>query len=144
MTITVGAVLALSLLSAWFAEQVLTERIAVAGSFIGITLTHNRGIAFGISLPSPLQEILILTALWIVLVIALRSPQQRLTSIGFGMIIAGALGNLIDRIPDGLVTDFIQIGSFPVFNVADSAITIGVLLLLFDSFAPKRPSASHS
>ncbi len=48
------------------------------------------------------------------------------------MIVGGALGNVIDRIRDGAVTDFFQVGGFPIFNVADSFITVGVGVLLLE------------
>jgi signal peptidase II len=51
---------------------------------------------------------------------------------GFGLILGGALANVVDRFPDGLVTDMIQVGAFPVFNVADSCITVGLGLLLLE------------
>lgn len=52
-----------------------------------------------------------------------------LIRLAMAMLLAGAVGNLIDRLADGYVTDFISIGSFPVFNIADSSITVGVILL---------------
>ena len=51
-------------------------------------------------------------------------------ALGFGLIIGGALGNIVDRFDDGHVTDFIQIGWWPLFNIADSCISIGVIILL--------------
>ncbi len=55
--------------------------------------------------------------------------------VAFGMILGGAFGNVADRIRDGLVTDFLQVGTFPIFNVADSCITIGVFLLILEAAA---------
>lgn len=125
---------ALTLLCAWLAEQYLTERIAIIGSFAGFVLAHNPGIAFSITFPPLLQHLLIAAALVAVIIVALRSNQTRLSAVGFGFIIGGALGNVIDRIPDGLVTDFLQVGTFSIFNIADSFITVGVGLLLLHSF----------
>lgn len=52
--------------------------------------------------------------------------------LAMGLQLGGAIGNLVDRLQHGYVTDFVSVGSFPVFNVADSSITLGVLILLFD------------
>jgi signal peptidase II len=65
-------------------------------------------------------------------VFAFRTAQSVYAQVGFGMIIGGALGNVLDRMRDGMVTDFFQVGTFPIFNVADSCITIGVIVLLLE------------
>lgn len=128
----------LSLLAMWLGDTMLSERIAVLGSFAGLTLSHNPGIAFGIRLPDVFQEFLIIAALGWMTVLAIRSSTTPLHRIGFGCIVGGALGNLIDRLIDGVVTDYFQVGTFPVFNVADSFITIGVLFLLADALGMVR------
>lgn len=141
----------LSLAAAFLANEQLTERISLMGEYIGLTLSHNPGIAFGLRLPSGLQELLILAALIMICIVAWRSLHNRtdnlnmhthgrvrLDAIGFGLIVGGAVGNIIDRIGDGLVTDFIQVGTFPVFNVADSCITIGVAFVLAEMIQVSR------
>jgi signal peptidase II len=65
-----------------------------------------------------------------VIIFALRTAKSRLSRVAFGLIVGGALENIVDRLRDGVVTDFFQVGTFPIFNVADSCITIGVVLLL--------------
>ena len=130
-------------------ERFLIARIPILGAFAGLELSHNPGIAFGVQLPPGFQTALIIIALIVVVVVAVRSVKSRENrakskehylssflsalyspSVAFGLIIGGALANVIDRLPDGLVTDFIQVGTFPTFNVADSCITVGVVLLL--------------
>lgn len=119
----------LSLLGKWMADHLLS--VPLLFSEFGLELSHNPGVAFGVRLPGIFQEIVIFAALIFVVWLASRpvhkSPLERC---GFGLIIGGACANLVDRLFDGLVTDFIRIGSFPVFNVADSCITVGVLLLI--------------
>lgn len=69
-----------------------------------------------------------------------RRVERRITAAAFGFIIAGAIGNVIDRIRFGAVTDFLDFGAlhFPwIFNVADAGINIGVALLLIEAFLPK-------
>ena len=71
-----------------------------------------------------------------------RSQTRLLPALGLGLVIGGAIGNAIDRARFGAVVDFIDVqrlGFFPwIFNIADSAITIGVILLLLDSLRPQR------
>jgi signal peptidase II len=74
-----------------------------------------------------------------------RSQGRLLPALGLGLVIGGAIGNAIDRVRFGAVVDFIDVqrlGFFPwIFNIADSGITIGVILLLLDSLRPQRPAA---
>lgn len=124
---------ALSFTAKLLADAYLHDRIALLGSFVGLLPVRNPGIAFGIQLPGGVQELLILIALVLVIYAAARSERSRLGDCGYGLIVGGALGNVVDRVKDGFVTDFFQVGAFPVFNVADSCITIGVVLLLAQS-----------
>ena len=106
-----------------------------------LTLVHNYGMSFGLFRGSELSRWL-LTIFSAVVVVGLaiwaRKATRPLLGAGIGLIIGGAFGNnLIDRIRFGYVVDFIDVSRlyFPwVFNVADSAITVGVCLLLLDSF----------
>ncbi len=132
-TVIAGAV---SLLSKIGVEK-LNHPLEIIGSFLQITLSYNAGIAFGIAIPSPWQEILILIALTVIVRIAQTSARTRWAALAFGLILGGAISNLIDRIPDGLVTDFILVGTFPLFNIADACITIGAGMLLLESFKKK-------
>jgi len=120
----------LSLGGRLLAENFLTTRIPIIGDFTGLSPVANSGIAFGITFTSPLLTILVGAALLLVCVLAWKSRRERIPALSFGLILGGGLANIVDRIGDGLVTDFFQIGSFPVFNVADSCITIGVGILL--------------
>lgn len=112
----------------------------VAGP-VYLTLVHNFGMSFGLFRGSELSRWL-LTAFSAAVVVGLavwaRKAVKPLVAAGIGLIIGGAFGNnLIDRIRYGYVVDFIDVSRmyFPwVFNVADSAITVGVCLLLLDSF----------
>ncbi len=126
-----------SMLGMFLAEHYLYQRIAIVGSFIGLARSLNPGIAFSIMLPQALQTPLILFALFLIVLLAMQSKLSVWSAVGFGIIIGGALGNIVDRLADGMVTDFIQVGSFPVFNIADSCITVGVILLLLDVVAKK-------
>jgi signal peptidase II len=92
----------------------------------------NTGAAFGIFQNG--NTILKVLSSIIAVVVVIYSQQvpasQKLVRISMGLMLGGAIGNLIDRFTQGYVTDFISVGSFPVFNVADSCVTVGVGLLV--------------
>lgn len=120
------------------ADAFITERIPLIGDFAGLQFSLNPGIAFGVRLPAGVQEILIVGALLFVCYIAWKSARTRMSDMAYGLIVGGALANIIDRVRDGMVTDFFQVGTFPIFNVADSCITIGVIFLLAESVGLSR------
>jgi signal peptidase II len=85
--------------------------------------------------------IAVVASVWVVWLLR-RHPGQKLFCLALGMILGGAIGNLIDRVWLGSVVDFVQVHSagyfFPAFNVADSAITCGAALLIWDGLKPQR------
>jgi len=93
--------------------------------------TRNHGVAFGLFPGSHIGvTILIAAALVAVLVYFARHSTQRLMWLPTGMLIGGALGNILDRLRDGSVTDFIKLPlGWPPFNLADTSITLGILIL---------------
>lgn len=136
--VTASAALGISLVGKWIADAFLNDRIPVLGSFAGLQLAHNSGVAFGLRLPSGWQEAVIIAALLFVCVLAYKSQKTTTSSLGYGLIVGGAMGNVLDRLRDGIVTDFFQVGSFPIFNIADSCITIGVVFLLAETLGIVR------
>jgi signal peptidase II len=97
-----------------------------------LTLSHNRGVAFGLAGGAGVK--LVLTTALALAVIAFlfsRNPQRPGMWLAVGLVAGGAIGNLADRIRADAVTDFIAVGSWPPFNLADVSITLGVLLLVF-------------
>ncbi|MDP7477576.1 MAG: signal peptidase II [Candidatus Peribacteraceae bacterium] len=134
--ITVIITLICSVFAAMAADIYLSARIPIIGAFAGLQYSLNPGIAWGIRLPSGAQEVAILLALIAVGYMA-KSAKSSISQAAFGLIIGGGLANIVDRIRDGVVTDFFQIGSFPIFNVADSCVSIGVGLLLVEAFLSK-------
>ena len=110
----------------------LNQSLPVINRVFYLTLIHNRGAAFGI-LKGQLV-FLIITALASIVLIYLSLRQTRgkkLSSydISLCLILAGGIGNLIDRLVFGYVIDFLDFRIWPVFNLADSAITVGAILL---------------
>jgi signal peptidase II len=109
--------------------------------FLGIQLVNvrNRGIAFGMfSGGGVLLVLFSLAALAALLVFFARHRDRPLVWVPTGLLIGGATGNLIDRAREGAVTDFLDLPRWPAFNVADVAITFGVLTLLYVLEGPPR------
>jgi signal peptidase II len=98
---------------------------------IQLVNTRNRGVAFGFLPGSHLGvTILIVLALLALLTYFARHARQPLMWLPTGLLIGGALGNIVDRVNSGAVTDFIKLPlGWPPFNLADSSITIGIVLL---------------
>jgi len=123
----------------------LNQTILIIDGFFNITYVRNTGVAFGIldpvSLPlkSTLLALLSLAAIAGVILYSWRTPVSKtLLQVALNLILAGAVGNLYDRINYGYVVDFIEVYfrnyRWPSFNLADSAITIGVGLLALELF----------
>ncbi|MFC4778442.1 signal peptidase II [Paenibacillus sp. GCM10023252] len=123
----------------------LGEQISVIGDFFLITSHRNRGAAFGILQNQRLFFILIT----IVVVAGIiwyihtnRRSGNRTLLVGLGLVLGGALGNFLDRAQHGEVVDFLQFNfgsyTFPIFNVADSGIVCGVILILLDTLLSAR------
>lgn len=105
------------------------ELIQVLGP-LEFTHSHNDGVAFGLAAGGGILVILMATVALIALGFFIAAaPASNLTWVSGGLILGGAAGNLIDRIRLGHVTDFILLPSWPAFNLADCAITVGVILL---------------
>jgi signal peptidase II len=117
---------------------------AVIPNWLDVTYTLNPGAAFSLfsTMPAAAREIFFLalssSATVVLLVLIARGGTSVASRAGFALILGGTLGNLIDRLVRGRVVDFIYFHhdafSYPVFNVADSAITIGVATILVVSF----------
>lgn len=113
--------------------------------FPGVELVNvrNRGVAFGFfSGGGALVAIITVCALLALLVFFFINRDRPLAWLPTGMLLGGALGNLIDRVRDEAVTDFIDLPLWPAFNVADIAITFGVLALIYVLEGPSRHAAS--
>ncbi|MGK2956689.1 MAG: signal peptidase II [Solirubrobacterales bacterium] len=111
------------------AEIVRGEAIDFLGP-LRFTHTHNDGIAFGLAGGGGILVILLsLVALIALGVFIASAPSRTGTWLAGGLILGGALGNLIDRIRIGHVTDFLLLPHWPAFNLADCAITVGVVIL---------------
>ena len=111
------------------AHLVPGQHIGVWGP-LGLTLSHNSGVAFGLAGGAGLGLVAVtLAALGLVGFLFWRNPTRPGMWVAVGLLAGGALGNLADRIRAGVVTDYIDLPHWPPFNLADTAITVGVVLL---------------
>jgi signal peptidase II len=109
-----------------------------------LSIVHltNSGAAFGMLQGA--GPLLVMTSIvgMVAIVVFLFNPTfaHPVMRLGLAFMLGGAIGNLIDRVKDGEVVDYIKVPNFPAFNVADSAITIGVLLLIWAMLREPQPS----
>ena len=117
------------------------------GIFPGVELVHvrNEGVAFSrFSGGGTVVAVIVGAALLALVAYFVTHLDKPLVWLPTGMLLGGALGNVIDRIRDGAVTDFIKLPGWPAFNVADIAITGGVLVLLYVTERPRHAAASDA
>ncbi len=99
--------------------------------FLDLVYVRNDGIAFGALGGSWLVVVLVSVAVVGIVWLFAAHATRRLAWLSTGLLLGGALGNVVDRVRDGFVTDFLKLPHWPAFNVADVAITVGVLSLIF-------------
>jgi signal peptidase II len=130
----------------------LGERLELA-PFFNLVFVYNPGAAFSLLAQAggwqkPLLVAFALGAAVLVSVLIVRRPGERLLCTGLALILGGALGNVIDRLRFGQVVDFLDVHAggwhWPAFNVADSAITVGAILLILEGFVHREGRASTS
>ncbi len=108
--------------------------------FFRITHTHNTGSAFGLFQGQNVPLIIVAIVGITILVLIYRSQRRpsNLLRFSLGLQLGGAAGNLLDRVLLGHVTDFLKAGPWPVFNLADSSIVVGLVLLAWLFLKPQR------
>jgi signal peptidase II len=123
------------------AQIPLGTELPVIGHLVGLTNVRNSGAAFGVA-PAAAAFFLIASVVVSVglVVYVVRNPGTSWSDAVLGLILGGTLGNGYDRVVSGTVTDFVNFHFWPVFNVADSAISIGVVLLIA-SYLLRRPTS---
>ena len=134
--------LAKSLIVSAIGPGQLDTRVEIVDGWLALEYTQNRGAAFGLlSGLVPVLAAASLAILTCLLVVYVRQTKPALwKTLAIGLISGGALGNLIDRVRLGHVVDFISVGPWPNFNFADSAITVGVLVLFWGLTRPATAS----
>jgi len=147
LALACGIMLADQLAKFAILQSFTVNRVVEVTPFFNLVLVHNRGAAFSfLSDAAGWQRgLFIMIALvasgWIIYLLR-RYRQQTLFCLALSLVLAGALGNVIDRILFGAVVDFLDFHAYgyhwPAFNVADSAITCGAALLIWDGFRPRQ------
>jgi signal peptidase II len=134
--IVLGVALLDQLTKTWAVAELDDGPLSIIGSDVELHLSRNTGSAFSLFQGfTPLLAILAVV-LAVVLVRAVRRTDDLVILIALSLVLGGAVGNLFDRVArspgflEGAVIDFVRVGSFPTFNVADAAITIGAVLLV--------------
>jgi signal peptidase II len=140
-----GAIVAADQLTKWLVLGYFENRyprVELTG-FFNLVLVFNKGAAFSLfaqaaGWQTPLLAAFALAAAVIVSVLIVRNPGRGLLCLGLALILGGALGNLIDRLRFGHVVDFLDFHAlgwhWPAFNVADSAISVGAVILILEGF----------
>jgi signal peptidase II len=114
----------------------LGQSIPDGDAFISLHYTRNTGIAFSLLDDGGSRwllvgiQIFLVVAIVVAMAVMLRRMVSTLATIAFALMLGGGIGNLIDRIVYGSVTDFVSVGSFPVFNFADACLTIGCAIFI--------------
>lgn len=142
-----GVVLALDLATkAWASAAFQLGESRAITPFFNLVLAHNTGAAFSFLAGAGgwqrwFFSILTIAISAVLVAMMRRNAANRLLCAALALVLGGAIGNLYDRLTLGYVVDFVQLHAagyyFPAFNAADSAITLGVVLLLWDSFRPQ-------
>lgn len=148
--VTAGIVIVCDQLSKWWVVAKLMQppRAIEITPFFDLVMVWNKGVTFGMFNTAPSWTRWGFTGLALAIVVALllwlRKVESRWLAASIGLVIGGALGNVIDRVRYGAVADFLDFHVYgyhwPAFNVADSAITVGVALLLIDAWLGRKES----
>lgn len=108
------------------------KEIRVLGP-VSLRQVRNTGSAFGLFSHNPVPVLMVSLLSFVLLLVFLyrwKILRYRVPLLGLGLIVGGAMGNIVDRVLRGSVVDFIDLGPWPVFNLADAAIVLGVILLV--------------
>ncbi len=147
--IVASAVIILDQATKWWVVTIFMNppRVVDVWPFFNVVMVWNRGVTFGFLSDAPFWGrwafVGLSLAIVAILLLWLRQAETRWRAAAIGLIIGGALGNVIDRVNYGAVADFLDLYvagyHWPAFNFADAAITVGVTIMFFDAlFKPKE------
>ncbi|MHB8826304.1 MAG: signal peptidase II [Acidimicrobiales bacterium] len=127
-----------ALTKAWARHALAAHDVHVGGP-LWLRLEFNQGVSFSFGRFGALTTIVTIVVALVVGAISMRA-RPGVPSVGFGLLIGGGVANVIDRLAASphVVTDFVAVGSFPVFNLADAAITVGFIVLVVAVLSGKR------
>lgn len=124
----------------WALQKLYHTNIEIIENWFYLELYKNENIAFSLPLPQNILMPMIIVVIGVLLAYYVYSAQKRFGAQEYGLllIIGGALGNLIDRLNYGAVIDYINFTFWPVFNLADAMISVGVVLIIISMFRQKK------
>ena len=144
--ISVLTLLIIDLVSKYYLLHANFGEIVVIKNFFKITMHTNNGVAFGIFFGHTIQLIISITIVGLLAYFGFKyfsGKNKFYSKMLLGIIIGGAIGNVINRIHLGYVIDFISLWKFPVFNIADIGITVGLIILLILNWQEEAPHQSN-
>ncbi len=136
----------------WAVAELSDQPIYLIDRFFRLALIRNPGAAFGLLRGAGSILALLAIAAAAAIVMVIRRIERPVDAVALGLVLGGAVGNLIDRVVrddgwlDGRVVDFLDFSFFPAFNLADTAITLGAMLALWEALSarstPRSPTTS--
>lgn len=134
------AVTAIDAVTKAWARHALAQHAVHVGGAIWLRLTYNSGVSFSFNSSGPLVTTIVTVAIAVVVLVVGLNAHRRVPAAGFGLLLGGGVANVVDRLAASphQVTDFIAVSSFPVFNLADVAITAGFITLLVATLTGER------
>lgn len=130
VVVALGVIVIDAVTKAWARHTLVTHAVRLFGD-VWLRLQFNSGISFSINQSGPLVTSIITAAIALVVVVVGVRANAGAPAVGFGFLLGGGVANLVDRLVSTphRVTDFISVGAFPVFNLADVSITAGFIVL---------------
>lgn len=120
----------------WMLSLLFPHKVIPIFGSLRLALVYNKGVAFGLFAGQTYLSLAVFAALVLIFVFYRSRLFYGLWGrLAFGLIFGGAVGNLIDRLRFGHVVDFVDLGFWPVFNLADSAVTVGVFVLAYSTYS---------
>jgi signal peptidase II len=128
----------------WIGPRAATHRVELLGSLVAFEYLENRGAAFGMFQEgTSVLTVISLVIVAVAIVFMVRAASKDLAmALCIGLIVGGAVGNAIDRIVRGYVVDYIAIGNFWKFNLADAAVTVGAILTFIGFWRAESATAT--
>ncbi len=132
----------------WAVATLADSPIYLVDGFFRLALIRNPGAAFGLLRGAGSILALLAIAAAAAIVVVLRRIDRRADAVALGLVLGGAIGNLVDRVLrddgllDGRVVDFLDFSFFPAFNLADTAITLGAMLALWEALSARSAPGS--
>ena len=147
VAIVAFVVVADQLAKAWAVSRLADRPVSLLGHDVELRLARNSGGAFSVLRDFTPVLAVVAIALTLVLVRVLRRTDDGRLVVALTLVLGGAIGNLVDRLVRapgflrGEVVDFVKVGSWPTFNIADAAVTIGAIVLIIELLFPRHRSA---